>query len=1301
MWWRLSYKTILEYLDKSKDSDIKKDKLISRKQERIKNEISKLQIKELVYYLFDSQINTEVKKLIISGIEKVFKRTWEKEDIYTITVLITSKNIDLKELEKMYKTYGKNSVTSILSDKLYPNSLDQIVKDKTISDKTKQILIILKFNSEDIIKILENPEDKQLLYFIIKEPKYTYQDIKAVLNSQKIAENIKEEIIRYQVNISNIQDLLASYLNKEQRKQVLDMKSSIINEIINNLNEETIIKFYDTIFRSDDLAKLAFERKKDIIVKVIKKTPKNELWDLLSRARYTPISELILKLRENDFNNALKEVKTSYLLNILSNKDIPPFSKTIILQYRKKDIELLISDISTYGILTYMENNDFPNEIKELILKLNPATVKKCIEDISEEYIKYYVASARYYSKFEELIINMRVNEKNIFELLKFNNGAPEKVERIIKLKNDIIRKKLEKIGYVDLITISNQGLSESTKNIIIKANKDIIEKLIQEEDPSYSDVAYLLKKEHIPEEIKKILLKHINIDEENLSGIIELINSSNNIFIINRYEELKSFMSLLGINIKSFIQYGSGSTTYKTWLNDVLNIIDNGKAEDFLKVSSYFFKNFYDEDGKKENNVYIISNLLELLKIYNIYPELCASLISEKPSLSKEDKQDLRFLFNMKSTKDIKNINELKGLRRSIYEEYSTLVKSGDIKKFNIYQIKRIFNDILFSNAIEEINKIDGSIGLEALRNYNKNNDFLCRYIDELMKYVSIIELVEYSNDTKGLIEVLEYIFSSSYEEFLCIQGEFSGLGKKIQRLYELDSQMNLTKLEKAKRLPSVVSKELSKRYGGEVLDFSDKNYILYAHILSGKEKLEDVINGKSNGKSNFISVSPISYAGQKYYYDYSNMILLYDEIKTGSFICSSKENIGSNRLIKNNSSEVSTSNVRQKGILETSSATKQNAEALLYREGLIPKGIALPGGREPNAEEMECHKKYNLPFVITQEPKEVIENVKEIFKPNAEYEEEIESNEKLENILQILSPKISIQKENDIYTGREIGLFTDSHALYEPTLAVLEDMRKNGITEIYSLGDNIGLGPNPAEVLDMLNYYKVTSIMGNSEYYNTLGIEPFTYFNPIKEENQEWTRSRLGTDKIERMKLWTPSIDITISDKKIALCHFANDIRWDYSDHSTWTYQNNFKEGVSSKQFLYTNSPESRKKIQDTITSNKRDTEYIKGLIDAKNNPLFNGKKVTDYDSIIQGHVHFQMEDNLDDTKVHTLRATGIGYKSDPKDMACYYVLKEKKDGTYDIEKRLVSFNRNVLLSNIKSSSIPHKELILRMTN
>ena len=45
-----------------------------------------------------------------------------------------------------------------------------------------------------------------------------------------------------------------------------------------------------------------------------------------------------------------------------------------------------------------------------------------------------------------------------------------------------------------------------------------------------------------------------------------------------------------------------------------------------------------------------------------------------------------------------------------------------------------------------------------------------------------------------------------------------------------------------------------------------------------------------------------------------------------------------------------------------------------------------------------------------------------------------------------------------------------------------------------------------------------------------------------------------------------------------------------------------------------------------------------------------------------------------------------------------ACYYVLKEKCDGTFDIEKRLIDFNKNIMLANIVSSDIPHKEKILK---
>lgn len=1311
MWW-LRYKSVLEYLDKSKDSSDKKSKIISKKSSKIKEEISKLQEQQLIYYLFDSQISEIIKKIILSEIDSIYENSFKKDKITNIMTALRTRNISKKELDDLYNKYGKNSITLMISELLYPENIQELVLDKKNNLKTKKMLILLKFNSKDIPPLLAKlelelllqknvNENKELINFIIKEPIYTNFDIYDVIKNKDIGKETKEQLLKYQVNITNIEKVLGSfYLTDEVIETIYEVKSSVINEYINNLNEKKIIEYYSGYYKESQLSKLIFERKKEVIINLIKNTKAEELWSLFSRLRYEKVSKLIYELREKDFNDYLLNTPSRELLDILNHQYVKDLSKNIILSKRKDDIEKEIKNLKDYEITQYLRSDTIPSKIKDLILKLDKDLVIKTIEEIRSESLRSYIIIYDYYSPYTDLIIELRVNENNIYSLIKSGSYYPEKVKRIIELKNDIIRNKLKTLKFHNLTTPNREILPEIA-DYIIKLNKDIIDELISKEELDAEEVGTILVKDDVNDEIKKSLIRYLGMGEENLSAIVELIKASNSVLVIHRYNDIKDFITSLGVNFKSFMQYGSGSTKYKNWLKQVLNIIDSGKSKEFMEVSSYFFKNYYYEDASKENNVYIISNLLEILYNYEYYYDLCISLTKNNISLSKDDKQDLKFLFSVSHQENIKTIDELKGLRKTTFDYYRSLLNDDKINNLSIIEIKNIFNNVIFSNGLEIITKIDGVTGLEALKNYNKNSGFLCAYIDELIKYARIIEIVNYSNDKKSLINALKSIFEGTFEDFISMQNEFSNFGKKITKLYELDSQINLTNIDKSRNIDGIINQELSEAYGGEVLDFSDKNYCLYAHILSSNENIDDLMNGRSTGKSNFISVSAISYSGQKYYYDYSKMILLFDEIKKGSFICSSKENIGSNRVIKNNSSEVANVNISQKGILETSSATKQNAEALLYREGLIPKAIALPGGRKPTEEELICHRKYNLPFVITQEPKTAIENVKNVFKPNEQYNEVVRRNKKIEKLLEVLSPKININKESDIYTGREIGLFTDSHGLYEPTLAVLEDMRKNGITEIYSLGDNVGLGPSPAEVIDMLEYYKVVSVMGNSEYYNTLGTKPFVYFNREKQENQEWTKDKLGSKRIERMKLWTPSIDLKIGDKKIALCHFANDIRWDYGNHSTWTYQENFEVGKNSNQFLYTNSPKALKKIKDIITSNNRDKEYIKGVLDADKHPIFDGKSVTDYDAIIQGHVHFDMEDILDNTYIKTLRGTGLGFKTDPKDKACYYVLKEKKDGSYDIIKKLVPYSRNIVQSNIKSSTLPHKELILRMTN
>jgi hypothetical protein len=160
--------------------------------------------------------------------------------------------------------------------------------------------------------------------------------------------------------------------------------------------------------------------------------------------------------------------------------------------------------------------------------------------------------------------------------------------------------------------------------------------------------------------------------------------------------------------------------------------------------------------------------------------------------------------------------------------------------------------------------------------------------------------------------------------------------------------------------------------------------------------------------------------------------------------------------------------------------------------------------------------------------------------------------------------------------------------------------------------------------------------------------------------------------------------------------LCHFANDVRWDFRDRSVHTYIAGRK--TNSEQFKFTNSSEAIRKITNCVVSNKDNISIVKGYVDAKDKPIFGGKLVTDYDCIIQGHYHFYVEDRIDDTRVFTLRAVGMGYVDNEKENeACYYILKERKDGDVDIEPVYVLFNRNALLSSIHTCDLPSKDRVL----
>jgi len=87
--------------------------------------------------------------------------------------------------------------------------------------------------------------------------------------------------------------------------------------------------------------------------------------------------------------------------------------------------------------------------------------------------------------------------------------------------------------------------------------------------------------------------------------------------------------------------------------------------------------------------------------------------------------------------------------------------------------------------------------------------------------------------------------------------------------------------------------------------------------------------------------------------------------------------------------------------------------------------------------------------------------------------------------------------------------ALLSDIHSNLEALTAVLADIRDQGITEIYCMGDVIGYGPNPHECLNLVQKFQVC-ILGNHDQAALFDPDGF---NPVALGAIYWTREQLDT--------------------------------------------------------------------------------------------------------------------------------------------------------------------------------------------
>lgn len=1278
-------KNLLSLLNSSKISYKEKAEIIKKYDKLLRKNLQNTSEDVLVNLLFSTQVPKSAKRVISQVIDS------KSRDFVCLNNFenVFKKYTNFKESD-LYKAHYPHILKRHIIIDLY-NDILSVLENPKKDKKLKQLIIYYGVDKFLLAEFLSTSSNEDLIKFCL-ETKFTNIDnIAYVLYSEKLSLEQKEDIIKRFVSEFNILEILKSPSTEEVKNKIIELKSNELELKLKNINEKELI---DLITTSENYPKVVYDmlirKKTDMLLSVIQKMSFEDFKKTLIKIKDAKISTIIIKNFPLKTKLVLSLTSDINVLSWIYNDAISADIKEFILDKKEKDLKSAIKSRSLSSLkICYLRNSqNIPLKVQKLIIELKDEELKLDLNKKPSSIIISEILYGNYCDLYKSFIIK---NGNYDVELL-LEKSNEELTILVFETLKDRIKTYLNKLTMLELTTL-DYFKTPYSKELAVTQNKDLI--LSKINNTSQEELYTYLKSLETHREIKKLILKSMNINEDDLDNCVELIKYNDIDLVIKNYNKIKSFINKSGIPFDAFIQYGCGSENYKSWFNKVLEIIEFNKEEDFYSAVKYLMSELYHEDQSKENIVYSIINYLSIIDAFKDCYYLIMNLVNNNVLLTKDDCDNLKRLFASSYSKknEVRVLDDIKSIRFKILEQYKDVILNSS----SIKELKNIFMEVICGNASKSLEYIGGSKTLITLKEIDKENEKICLFIDELLKFSKVIEAIENTNNIEGLRNILKYFIIDKPDNLLILEASFINFKKDLQKLFEIDAKINLTSLD-SDVTKSLVNEELSSKYGTIVYDFSKVNYCLYAHILSRSEKVEDLINGNSHSKANFLSVSPISFLGEKFYFDRTSTTFAIDKIPTGSFIHSSLVNMSTNFRITNNSGEVKELHRTERGILETSAVTAANSEVLLYRDGIKMSGIILPGGRIPTFEEITLAKEYNLPFIITQEVMTSIPNVKKVFSLNDIDFEFTKIPKELEEILTSLT-MVNINKTSSIYTGREIAIITDAHSLYEPTLAVLEDIRKNGIKEIYSLGDNVGVGPNPHEVLGLFEDYNVTSIAGNSEYYNTLGIMPFIYFDKEKSENQEWTYNKLSASDLENLKMYKPSIDLEVGTQKVALCHFANDIRWDYmGENSTWAYQRNFKRGKTSQQFLYTNSDDAKLKIERSIAGKDKNDLRIKGFLDTLENPLFEGKKATDYDAIIQGHVHFHISDRLFNTKIETLRAIGMGYGKDDLGNACYYVLKEKCDGTFEIEKRLVEFNRNVLLANIISSDMPHKEKVLR---
>ena len=237
--------------------------------------------------------------------------------------------------------------------------------------------------------------------------------------------------------------------------------------------------------------------------------------------------------------------------------------------------------------------------------------------------------------------------------------------------------------------------------------------------------------------------------------------------------------------------------------------------------------------------------------------------------------------------------------------------------------------------------------------------------------------------------------------------------------------------------------------------------------------------------------------------------------------------------------------------------------------------------------------------------------------------------------------------------------AIFSDIHGNLPAWQRVLEDIRELEADVLFCLGDIVGYGPKPQEVLDAIRAETDYFVIGNHDAAAAGILDP-SIFNEDAHAIVLWTRDHLNQESLEFLR----NLPLELATKELLFVHaeICQPGRFDYIDNAT------------------------------TAAENFAAKNHFATFIGHTHHPLI-------YEQTPSGEINTYADEDrsLDPSCRYIINVGSAGEPRNPDDIRARYVIYD--DDTKQVYFRRIDFDPEVYRGHLASTSLTHTPYFLKV--